>query len=118
MPTSKAVREQEIFDALQLLVSNGYVVAKLPQGWEDKLAIQVALMVPPAAVPPPELPAPRKSETELLTVREFCHEFAVSRSTAFKYIAAGRLRAIKIGSSTRIPLASARQWLAALPKRV
>lgn len=46
---------------------------------------------------------------------EFLTRFGVSRSTAYREINAGRLKARKRGSRTIITAADAQEWLASLP---
>lgn len=44
------------------------------------------------------------------TIPEFCRDFAIGRSRAYDEIAAGRLKAFKIGASTRIAGEDALAW--------
>jgi excisionase family DNA binding protein len=50
------------------------------------------------------------------SIQEFCSSYSVSKSTAYKEISAGRLRAVKIGDRTLIPEQSAADWLNALER--
>jgi excisionase family DNA binding protein len=50
-----------------------------------------------------------------LSINEFCNRYAIGRTTTYREIAAGRLRAVKAGRRTLIPRESAEAWLAALP---
>lgn len=51
------------------------------------------------------------------SVSEFSRVFSVGRSTVFAEIAAGRLRARKIGTRTVIAHEDAMAWLRSLPAR-
>jgi predicted DNA-binding transcriptional regulator AlpA len=51
---------------------------------------------------------------ELLTVAQFKERYQISHTAFYRQRAAGRLRTIKIGASTRIRLADAEAWLASL----
>ncbi len=50
----------------------------------------------------------------LINIKQFCIRYAVSRSTVYREIEAGRLKTLKIGRSTRISEEEAQQWLASL----
>ena len=52
-----------------------------------------------------------KQLNPVLKVEEFADAFGIGRSNAFREIREGRLRAIKLGHSTRIVLADAFTWL-------
>jgi excisionase family DNA binding protein len=67
--------------------------------------------------------APGEDETETAThfrrafsVHEFCVRYGIGRTNAYQEIAAGRLRAVKVGRRTLIPYDAAEAWLAALPE--
>jgi hypothetical protein len=62
----------------------------------------------PITPPPPPNP-------EVFEVMEFCGRYRVSRSIAFKEIAAGRLIARRVGRKSLITLDAARDWLNHLP---
>jgi excisionase family DNA binding protein len=49
-------------------------------------------------------------------VCEFCLRYDIGRTKAYQEIAAGRLRAVKVGRRTLIPHDAAEAWLAALPE--
>ena len=49
-------------------------------------------------------------------IREFCVRYGIGRTHAYQQIAAGRLRAVKVGRRTLIPHDAAEAWLAALPE--
>lgn len=49
-----------------------------------------------------------------LTVRDFCREYAMSRSTAYRLVARGELRIVKIGRASRIRREDAERWAASL----
>lgn len=50
-----------------------------------------------------------------LSVSDACASLSISRSKLYEELAAGRLRAVKAGHRTLIPLASAQAWLDSLP---
>jgi excisionase family DNA binding protein len=50
-----------------------------------------------------------------ISLNDFCAANAVSRPTAYREIAAGRLKARKVGRKTIIPKESERAWLQSLP---
>jgi excisionase family DNA binding protein len=47
---------------------------------------------------------------------EFCRRYGIGRTTAYAEIAAGRLRAVKVGKRTLISVDAAEAWLVSLPK--
>jgi excisionase family DNA binding protein len=49
-------------------------------------------------------------------VPEFCRRYGIGRTNAYQEIAAGRLRAVKVGRRTLITHDAAEAWLAALPE--
>jgi excisionase family DNA binding protein len=51
---------------------------------------------------------------QLITIADLCAAYRVSRSTAYREIAAGRLPVFKIGRATRIRREAAEAWAAAL----
>jgi excisionase family DNA binding protein len=62
---------------------------------------------------------PSTSEVEVpraaLSVNEACASLSISRSKLYEEVAAGRLKALKAGSRTLIPVASRDAWLNSLP---
>ena len=52
---------------------------------------------------------------ELMTVRDFCHRYSISRSSLYREIVAGRLAHRKFGTASRIARADAEAWAARLP---
>jgi excisionase family DNA binding protein len=50
-----------------------------------------------------------------LRVREACVSLSISRSKLYEELAAGRIKALKAGSCTLIPMASIDAWLSSLP---
>lgn len=50
------------------------------------------------------------------SLKVFCSENAVSRPTAYREIAAGRLVARKVGRKTIVTKEAARDWLKSLPR--
>jgi len=52
-----------------------------------------------------------------LRVSEGCRALAISRSKLYLELTAGRLRAVKCGRRTLIPVPSIKAWLEGLPPR-
>lgn len=50
-----------------------------------------------------------------LTVKAFCERYGISHSKTYEEIAAGRLKAVKSGRKTLVPIQAAADWLAKLP---
>ncbi len=50
------------------------------------------------------------------SVTQFCRGYGIGRTNAYAEIAAGRLRAVKLGRRTLISVDAAEAWLAALPE--
>jgi hypothetical protein len=50
------------------------------------------------------------------SVAEFCSTYAVGRSIAFELIAAGKLKAHKLGHKTIVLADDAEEWLRSLPQ--
>ena len=50
------------------------------------------------------------------SIPEFCRRYGIGRTNAYQEIAAGRLRAVKVGRRTLIAHDAAELWLAALPE--
>ena len=50
-----------------------------------------------------------------LSLDAFCDRYDVGKTHAYALIAQGKLRAVKHGRRTLIPVAAAREWLANLP---
>jgi excisionase family DNA binding protein len=63
---------------------------------------------------------PSTSEVEVpraaLSVNETCVSLSISRSKLYEEVAAGRLKALKAGSRTLIPVTSRDAWLSNLPE--
>ena len=51
-----------------------------------------------------------------VTILEGCRIIGIRRSSIYREISAGRIRAVKAGKRTLLPMASLRAWLAALPQ--
>ena len=64
---------------------------------------------------PPPGPLDFESAGPFLTINEWCAIRRSSRPTAYRMLAAGRLRAVKAGNRTLIETASARAEAASLP---
>jgi excisionase family DNA binding protein len=54
------------------------------------------------------------TQSHLLSLPEFCRENRISRSTAYRLLQEGALRAVKIGRLTRIDRSDSEAWRAAL----
>jgi len=52
---------------------------------------------------------------ELLTIQDFIDQFRVSRSSIYRLLAAGGLKARKVGRRTMIVRVDAENWVASLP---
>ena len=50
------------------------------------------------------------------SIREFCRQYGIGRTHTYKQIAAGRLRAVKVGRRTLIKSEAAEAWFASLPQ--
>lgn len=51
----------------------------------------------------------------LLTVRDFVHQYRISKTQVYREVNCGRLKAIKLGTATRIRVEDAEAWAASLP---
>jgi excisionase family DNA binding protein len=51
--------------------------------------------------------------SQVLTIKQFVEEYGLGRTRAYAEIAAGRLKVMKFGRSTRIARADADAWLEA-----
>jgi excisionase family DNA binding protein len=58
------------------------------------------------------------SLSNAMTIRQFCAWAGIARSTVYKEIASGRLKARKIGHKTIIAREDAEAWFQALPALV
>jgi excisionase family DNA binding protein len=54
------------------------------------------------------------TQSHLLSIPDFCGENRISRSTAYRLLQEGALRAVKIGRLTRIDRSYSEAWRAAL----
>lgn len=54
---------------------------------------------------------------EAYGIEDFAQTFSIGRTIVFAEIKAGRLKAVKLGRRTLIPVTAAREWLAGLPAR-
>jgi hypothetical protein len=73
-----------------------------------------AASTPMSATAWQRLPAPLPNP-EVFEIMEFCAWARVSRTIAFREIAAGRLRALRVGRKSLITIDNARAWLNSLP---
>lgn len=60
--------------------------------------------------------AAKAVDVQAYTVKDFCAAYGVGRSTVYEEIKAGRLRTVKVGARTLIPVDSARAWFEQLPE--
>lgn len=58
--------------------------------------------------------ANERAAPRALSIEQFCARYSIGRTKTYAEIAAGRLRAGKVGRRTLIPVDSAEAWLAAL----
>jgi hypothetical protein len=58
---------------------------------------------------------PPPTNPEVFEILEFCSWARISRTMAFREIAAGRLVVRRIGDKSLVPIENARAWLASLP---
>jgi excisionase family DNA binding protein len=49
------------------------------------------------------------------SILEFCRIYGVGRTTAYQQVKAGRLRVVKVGKRTLVPVDAAETWLKNLP---
>jgi excisionase family DNA binding protein len=49
------------------------------------------------------------------SMEDFCNSYSVGKTTVYEEISWGRLRAVKVGRRTLIPLTSADEWLKSRP---
>ena len=54
---------------------------------------------------------------QFYTVAQFCEAYGIGRTTFYAEVKAGRLRTVKIGSSTRVRLTDADEWADNLPSQ-
>lgn len=54
-------------------------------------------------------------EREIYPVTEFCQRYAISRTSFYREIQAGRLKVVKRGRRTMVARTEAERWLASLP---
>lgn len=52
---------------------------------------------------------------ELMTFKDFCHRYSISRTSLYREIVAGRIAKRKFGTASRIARADAEAWAARLP---
>ena len=62
-----------------------------------------------------EAPAPDRLA---YSIDEFCRAAGIGKSLGYGEIAAGRLKVVRVGRRTLVPVDSARAWLASLPEGV
>ncbi|NNC47655.1 MAG: helix-turn-helix domain-containing protein [Sphingomonas sp.] len=53
----------------------------------------------------------------MMTMGEFLARYSIGRTTAYREVAAGRLKIRKLGTATRIAREDADAWMASLPVR-
>ncbi len=75
---------------------------------ETSASREVAL--PHARLQPATLAAPR-----FVSVAMWCAITGTSRSTCYRQLAAGHLRAVKLGRATRIDVGHGLEWMKSLP---
>jgi excisionase family DNA binding protein len=72
----------------------------------------------PAKIAPreDETPGPAPFSPRAFSISEFCRQYGIGRTNAYQEIAAGRLRAVKVGRRTLITQEAAEAWLTSLPE--
>lgn len=50
----------------------------------------------------------------LLTFNQFCRDYHVSRGTVYRKLAAGELKAVKVGKRTCFPVEEVERWFSGL----
>ena len=100
--------------AIRLLTDAGYVVLKAPN-WPAGLEISVerASGMERQLATGEKARVHSSSRGDMMTIKEFCTQYSISRSTAYVEMKAGRLKMQKIGRSTRISESAAAAWLKA-----
>jgi excisionase family DNA binding protein len=68
------------------------------------------------AVAPDPVAGSRPNLPRAFPITEFCRLYGIGRTTAYAEIAAGRLRAVKVGHRTLVTNDAAEAWLASLPE--
>ena len=63
----------------------------------------------------PASTAPGALEPIAVTIPEACRITGLARSSIYREIGAGRIKAVKAGKRTLLPMDSLRAWLASLP---
>jgi len=56
-----------------------------------------------------------EAKPELLTVQDFLKRYSISRTTFYRLLNAGELKAVRVRRRTMIARADAESWLASLP---
>lgn len=54
-------------------------------------------------------------QTELLTIPEFCKAINLGKTSAYKLINTGKIKALKLGKKTLVPRSSIDEFIASLP---
>ena len=52
-----------------------------------------------------------------ITINEFCKAYSIGRTSAYDKIKVGRLRVVKFGKRTLVPIDNAEKWLESLSTR-
>jgi len=55
--------------------------------------------------------------SKLITVADFCRQYAVSRTQFYRYVNDGIIPLIKLGRMSRVKVEDAETWLASLHKK-
>lgn len=50
----------------------------------------------------------------LISLNQFCRDYHVSRATVYRKLAAGELKAVKVGTRTCVPVEEAERWFTSL----
>lgn len=58
-----------------------------------------------------------KIKKRAITINEFCKAYSIGRTSAYDEIKVGRLRIVKVGKRTLVPIDNAEKWLESLSTR-
>lgn len=61
---------------------------------------------------------PERDAVRAYTINDFCAAYGIGRTLTYREIAAGRLKASKVGKRTLILIADAETWASTLPSIV
>ena len=59
----------------------------------------------------------KQIQKRAISINEFCKAYSIGRTSAYDEIKVGRLRVVKFGRRTLVPIDNAEKWLESLSKR-